>query len=277
MARRGSSKRNALVAAATNIRLSEPKIAAKQAAKRQDWQAEAWAYYDTVPEIKETVRYRGNQLGKLRLFVAVENPDDPSAAPIPVNDEASGVPDTVALEAETELGRLRSAVGGQAEILRETDMNLEVVGECYLVGRGERLVEVPQRDGTVQVSTLAEDWQIRSISEVEVKSGEYFVKDDPSDMRGTPLDPELDTIVRIWTRHPRWSNLPDSSMRALLRSAGRCRSCRSRSKPKRTPGSRPACSRSPTNSALVARIRRSRSMGRTTMTRTRSSRNFSGH
>lgn len=216
MARRGGSKRNALVAAATNIRLSEPKLAEKQAAKRQDWQAEAWAYYDTVPEVKESIRYRGNQMGKLHLFTAVENPNDPAGPPVPANDPESGVPPSVAEQADLELGRLQSSVGGQAEILRETDMNLEVVGECYLVGRGERTVEVPQRDGTIQVSTMPEDWQIRSISEIDVRRGEYFVKDDPGNSKGARLDPDLDSIIRIWTRHPQWSNLPDSSMRALL-------------------------------------------------------------
>ena len=216
MARRGGSKRNALVAAATNIRLSEPKIAEKQAAKRQDWQAEAWAYYDTVPEVKESIRYRGNQMGKLHLFTAVENPNDPAGPPVPATDPESGVPPSVAEQADLELGRLQSSVGGQAEILRETDMNLEVVGECYLVGRGERTVEVPQRDGTTQVSTMPEDWQIRSISEIDVRQGVYYVRSDPSEMRGSKLDDENDSIIRIWTRHPQWSNLPDSSMRALL-------------------------------------------------------------
>jgi hypothetical protein len=216
VARRGGSKRNALVAAATNIRLSEPKVADRQAAKRQDWQAEAWAYFDTVPEVKESIRYRGNQMGKLHLYTAVENPDNPAGPPIPASNPESGVPVTVAEQADLELGRLQSSVGGQAEILRETDMNLEVVGECYLVGRGERTVEVEQTDGTVQVTSVPEDWQIRSISEVEVRNGEYFVKSDPSEMRGTKLDAELDSCVRIWTRHPQWSNLPDSSMRALL-------------------------------------------------------------
>jgi hypothetical protein len=220
VARRGAPKPNALVAAATNIRLADPKVAEKQAARRQDWQAEAWAYFDEVPELKEAIRYRGNQLAKLRLYVATANPNDPEGDPIPVTDEASGVPPQVAAEAVAELGRLRAVLGGQAEILRELDMNLEVAGECYLVGMGERTVAVKQRDGSTQDVVQPEDWQIRSVAEVLVKDGRYFIKDSPSDTKGTPLDPELDTIIRIWTRHPQWSNLPDCAMRGLL---GECR------------------------------------------------------
>jgi len=218
VARRGEQHKqpNALVAAATAIQLAEPKVAARQAAKRQEWQTEAWGYFDEVPEIKESIRYRGNQLGKLRLYVAVQNPEDPEGAPIPVTDEASGVPPAVAEQAMAELRRLRSEVGGQAEILRELDMNLEVAGECYLVGWGGWSETITQRDGTTQELEHAETWEVRSVSEVDVKSGRYYVKDSPDQRQGKPLDPERDTIIRIWTRHPQWSALPDSAMRGLL-------------------------------------------------------------
>lgn len=220
MARRGSKHPNALAAAATNIDLAQPKVAARQAARAQAWQSEAWAYFDEVPEIKESVRYRGNQLGKVRLFCAVENPDDPNGAPIPVESDGSGVPPEVAEAAVAELSRLRSQVGGQAEVMRELDMNLEVAGECYLVGFGAYAEEVTQRDGSVQRLEHPEDWQIKSVAEVEMKGSgsatRFVVKDRPSDPKGRPLDPDQDTIIRIWTRHPQWSSLPDSPMRALL-------------------------------------------------------------
>lgn len=209
-----------LTAAAKRVDLRSPKEAKAQAAKRQDWFDDAWLYFDTIPLIKESIRYRGNQLGKVRLYVAVDNPDDPDGDPIPVSAPESGVPEPVATAAEAELSRLRSAIGGQAQIMRHLDMNLEVVGICYLVGKGERTEKVTQRDGSVQNVTEPEDWMIRSVSEVEVKgSGEstrYFIKSDPSDTKGTPLDPELDTIMRIWLQHPQWSNLPDCAMRALI-------------------------------------------------------------
>jgi len=220
VARRGQQQPNALVAAATRIKLDEPKVAKRQAAKRQEWQADAWGYFDEVPEIKESIRYRGNQLGKLRLYVAVEDPRDPEAAPIPVTDDASGVPASVAAAAVAELARLRDPLGGQGAIQRETDMNLEVAGELYLVGWGERTEQVRQRDGSYQEQVVPEAWEVRSVSEVEVKgSGEstrYWVRDSPDDRNGRPLDPDRDTIIRIWTRHPQWSNMADSAMRGLL-------------------------------------------------------------
>lgn len=223
MPRRGENKPS-LTAAATKLDLRAPKRAIAALGKRQDWQSEAWTYAREIPEISEALRYRANQLGKVRLYVAVANPDDPNGDPVPANDEASGVPPAVAAAADAELARLRSTIGGQAEIMRVLDRNLEAVGEAFLIGMGSRMVKVEQRDGSVQEVEEPENWMIRSISEVEVKgTGRYtkvLIKGDPNDTKGTPLDPEQDTWIRIWTRDPEWANQPESPMRSLL---GECR------------------------------------------------------
>lgn len=209
-----------LVAAASRINLVEPKLAQAQAAKRPKWQAEAWAYFDEVPELKEAVRYRGNQLSKLRLFVAVEDPENPRGEPVRATDEASGVPPAVAQAAEDELARLKGEYGGHGEILRELDMNLEIAGECYLVGVAEHTVPERQADGSTIDVTVAEDWQIRSVSEVRVEDGVYKVLADPGDQNPRVLIKGTDDIMRIWQRHPQWSSMPDCAMRGLL---GECR------------------------------------------------------
>lgn len=221
MARNRRPQPNALVAAAQRVRLADPEIANRQVCQPQEWHPEAWAAFDEVPEIKESVRYRGNQLAKLRLYCAVMDPNDPDGDPVPVSDESSGVPAAVAEAAVAELARLRSALGGQPEILRQLDMNLEIVGECYLVGIAARVEEIKRRDGSTLTVETDEDWRIHSKSEITFTSGPGGalvgrVKGTPDDREGTPLDPERDTIIRIWTRHPQWQNLPDSAMRGLL-------------------------------------------------------------
>lgn len=215
-----------LTAAAKRINMADPQAAKRDAAKSKPWHAEAWGYFDEVPEIKESIRYRGNQLGKVRLFVAVANPKDPTADPVPVTDPDSGVPTSVANAAVEELARLRSRMGGQAEIMRMLDMNLEVVGEAYLIGYAERpgttvidpVTNLPKLEGY-----QPEDWMIRSVSEVEIKgsgkSTKYKVLSDPNDTKGVELT-ESDTIMRIWLRHPQWADQADCAMRGLL---GECR------------------------------------------------------
>src|SRR4051794_18796985 len=112
MPRRQPAEPRALVAAATRIELRDKKLPQRAAGRRQEWQEEGWAYFDLVPEIKQSTWILGNLIAKLRLFVAVENPEDPEGEPIPVSDPTSGVPTEVAAQCEAELGRLRGAVGG---------------------------------------------------------------------------------------------------------------------------------------------------------------------
>lgn len=209
-------KANARVAAATKIKLDDRRTAQRQAAKRQEWQDEAWDYFDDVPEIKYATWFSGNALSKLRIFAAFI-PDDPTAAPIPLNDPQSGASPELAARAQAELDRLRGPLGGQPEILRSLNMNLEIAAECYLVGYGPREVRIAP-DDPLDLSTVMvpEEWAIKSVSEVDVKDGVYTIKDSPNDQNGRKLDPELDTIIRIWQRHPRFSKLPDCNMRGVL-------------------------------------------------------------
>lgn len=216
---------NALIAAATRVTLRDPKLAVKQMAKRQDWHAEAFGYFDEVPEIKEGIRYRGNQLGKLKLFVAAPNPKNPDGEMIPAMDPASGVPAAVAGAAEAELGRLRSVMGGQSELLRMLDMNWELVGDCYLVGFAARdEVRDPLDPMKVLSEAQPENWMIHSVSEVQIKgtgpTAKTSILADENDKAGRVLDPEMDTIIRLYLRHPQWANKADCSMRGLL---GECR------------------------------------------------------
>jgi hypothetical protein len=200
-----------VLAAATRVRLEQPKLARKQGGRRQPWQDEAWTFFDTVPEVKQGTWRMGNQIAKVRLVVATMPAD--GTEPILASDPASSVSPDLARLAELELARLRSSLGGQPEIMRELSMNLDVAGECFIVGWG---AITPAVGPLGQISEgRDEDWDVRSISEVEVKgsgdTAQYVVKDSPDD-KGTPLDPETDTIIRVWQRHPRWSALADCAM-----------------------------------------------------------------
>jgi hypothetical protein len=125
--RRARDEGGTLVAAASRIDLRQK----AKAPKRQDWQADAWLYYDAVPEVKQLINWRANQMAKLRLFVATMPPDGgPEASPIPASDPDSGIPESVWRRAEEELARLRARIGGQAEIKRRLEINMETVGEA---------------------------------------------------------------------------------------------------------------------------------------------------
>ncbi len=205
-----------MVAAATRINLAKKKVAHKQRAKHEDWQDEGWEYFDEVPEIKYSFWFSGNAMAKLRIYAAVQ-PADPEAEPIPVSDPASGIPPALAARAEAEIARLKGPLGGQPEILRALNMNLDVAAECYLVGIGPReVVEQDPETGEDITYITPEAWSIRSIAEVREQGGVYKIASDDSLGGGDELDPELDFICRIWQRHPKNQNEPDCNMRGVL-------------------------------------------------------------
>lgn len=225
MARRNRTQEpNALVAAARRLPLDDMKAARRLTAKAAKWQEDAWLFFDEVPEVKFAVLFIGNSLGKVQFFAATRNADgeivpvdavdSPHVTPL---EDGTVIPNALAVQAVHEMSRLHSESGGQAELNRLAAMNLEVPGEFYLVGYGQRLAQ----DG-VSVAA-AEYWDVRSISEVELlkepdQEGRprYRVKDHPEDKDGVLLDPTLDTIIRVYQRHPQWKALADSHMRGIL-------------------------------------------------------------
>lgn len=197
--------------------LKRPKDAKKLAGVRQEWQTDAWEYFDEVPEVKQATWFLGNSMAKLRLFIAqVPDGDDD---PMPADAEGATIAPEVVAAAKAELGRLRGGLAGAGEILRDANMNFEVAGEGYLVGWAARDEVLDPFTQEVKTEAEPERWEIRSISEVEIKgsgkSTRYVVKDDPGD-KGRPLNPDTDTIIRLYQPHPRWSSLSDCAMRGVL-------------------------------------------------------------
>jgi hypothetical protein len=178
----------------------------------ETWQREAYRFYDEVGEIRYGARFTGNAMSKLRMFVAVQ--PDARSEPVPVDaTDADGVrlvSEQDAAAAESTLLRLRSPEGGLPELQREWGINDFVVGESYLVGWTS-----PPFPG----AEPEERWDIVSIDEL-VRSTDgrgWSLRFRPGDSgdRLLPLGPDA-FVLRIWQRHPRYSAVADSPLRAVL-------------------------------------------------------------
>jgi hypothetical protein len=207
-----------LTAAATQIKLGDKGEAALFKSRRQSaassWQAEAWEYYDSIGEVKYAFNLVASVVSRIRIYAA--SVDDPAEAPVPVG-KSGVVADNLGQAAERALARLNSAYGGQAGLLKDAALNIQVTGECYLV-------QVPERIG----SGLPESWDIRSTDELQVDArGNYIIKPrrevgngGSSVMSGGDIDtirlPQSAFVGRIWKAHPRYSQEADSSLRGLL-------------------------------------------------------------
>jgi hypothetical protein len=204
-----------LTAAAAQIRIGDKTEAELFKNRRQSaasaWQAEAWEYYDAIGEIKYAFNLVASVVSRIRLYAAAV--DDPAEAPVPV-DLSKIVDPQLASAAQRALSRLDSAYGGQAGLLKDAALNLQVTGECYLV-------QVPERIG----SGLPESWDIRSVDELQVDARGNYMINPIRDVSGSSSGqagknsiklPSDAFIGRLWKAHPRYSMESDSSLRGLL-------------------------------------------------------------
>lgn len=224
------AKHRSVTAAARRVDLSNREEVRREGRRaQQQWQKRAWGYFDDVPEVKYTVGYFGNLVAKLVLFAAVDDPTDDRTSPIPLLDVLSArlsadgderiraliseeyLPTELISAAIRELSALRCDYGGQPEILRRLNMNLEVVGEAWIYGRAPRNAPVPPTGW----DSADLEWDVKSIDEVEFdQDGHAKIKCSPSD--AGELVAEGDELFRVWQRHARWSDLADCAMRGVI-------------------------------------------------------------
>jgi hypothetical protein len=214
------SQDRAITAAAQRIDLKSAGAILEMANRPYDqWQNEAWEYYDAIGEINYGFGQLASIMSRLRLYGGVVvSPDaaptstvqlrhhtDDQSAEDEKTDEAAKVPDIpdeVLDYIDVMIANLGSGPGGIAGLWRTFSLNRSVPGEMYLV----------QIDGR---------YSIRSTSEIKVRrsDGILILKETRVGQAATGEPerelPEGTYIARIWQQHPRWSGEPTSSMIAL--------------------------------------------------------------
>ena len=210
----------AVTAAATRVQRGNPaSLAALR--RRERWQDECWATFDTLGEVKQSTNLQANVLARLRLFVAWV-PDDADDHPVPIVPEVPEgadpddrefrvVPRPVFDACNAALDRIADPTGGHTELLRRLVLNLQVAGELWLHGRQIKPDTAPGN----RTAALAERWEVYSTSQVREQAGEVKVQHAP-DVAGVTIDPAEEVFVRIHSEHPRWPELADSPLRGVL-------------------------------------------------------------
>lgn len=221
-------QRRPLAAAARKVNLTD-KAQVKRETNTRDWHERAWRIAGQVGEIKYAIGYFGNLMAKLRIFAAVQIGDEHDATYVPVSallearahpadaDEALlkvvdrleelGYDWELGSTAVNEVRRFRSVYGGQSELLRRMAGNLEIAGECWVIG-----MDVDDGDGPV------ETWEVLSNRAVRTKPedarGRLWWFRDRNDREGTPI--EAGTAWKIWLPDLEYHMEPDALIRGVL-------------------------------------------------------------
>lgn len=199
------------------------KIGQKNGTGDQEWQQRAWEYFDTVGEVHYSSSFVGACLSRCRLTIGI--PDDDGHVG-PVFDEDGNIKDdddggealgnsrdlSSAPEALRLVRALQSDTGGQSELLRAMGLNLRVAGEGTLVG-------TPREDraglDNSKLPLTELQWEFLSTDEFKVNGDDYKRVRGPG-FSTEEISGQSVFAVRIWQAHPRFSEMPDSGLRAVL-------------------------------------------------------------
>lgn len=191
---------NSLVASAARIKLDSAGWNAYRFGD-DSWQSEAWRLYDTVGELRFAANWIGSCCSRVRIYVAEVDKNGRVQQEV----DADKQPKIAAL-ADTLFGGPTS----KAEALRMLGINLTVVGDAYIVGKGGD-------------DASADQWYVVSCSEIKrMGRGEsmyYGFIDDRGRLLPGPenrLNPDSDIIIRVWTPHPRRNLWADSPTRGAM-------------------------------------------------------------
>jgi hypothetical protein len=171
---------------------------AELARNRQSWQSDAWGYRDMIGELRFAFQFLSRAVARVRFFAAEILPDEDD--PIAFSDDST-LPADLRKAAQEELQRLPLSSGYHfTGVLAE---NLCVAGETWL-------------HGYIDPDSGSEQWEALSVDEVAPSAagtisirryGTGYLED---------VDPDSEEMLRLWQPHPRYKNLADSPMRALL-------------------------------------------------------------
>jgi len=197
--REGAARDGGVVASAARITgTAEQKT--KYRRLIQPWQESALSWYDLLGECWYPAQFYGRALSRLRLYPAIVKDDGE------LEEIKDGLPTDV-------LARVRDpGGGGRSNMLRTYGQLRFLTGESYLV------VTNPDQDD--------EMWEMVSTDELRVQPGSGYVRYrapqlNPETYRDAPEEvfeplPGSAIVYRFWQRHPRYSALADSPVKAVL-------------------------------------------------------------
>lgn len=184
----------AVLAAA--IPLSGPE-ALKGAAARQtaeQWQTDAWHYYDVVGEMQTPVSHIANAVSKADLFGAETDPQT-GLITGPTDDARAQLAASLCL----------GGIGRRAQLQYFLAVCWLVPGEAYVIIRGRGL-----RNGKTQ----PDEWLVLSNKRVKVK-GKAWTYQDPITLEWVTLG-SADRMIRVWSPHPEDQSKANTAIRSAL-------------------------------------------------------------
>lgn len=169
----------------------------KRAVSRKSWQSELWGYFDTIGEMRYSVRWLASAASRCTLFIGQYTEEGAEPVPLPTQDL-----DTLPCQL---LNDLYYGPIGQSEMLRRIALHLSVPGESYLIG-----LDPDPEQGITEPT-----WYVASNEEISA-SGNKVTLIRPETGEPVELRADNSTVIRLWQPHPRNAWEADSAVRATI-------------------------------------------------------------
>lgn len=170
--------------------------------KPQQWQNDAWMFYDTVGELRFGIGWIANGMSRVNLITAMP-PLGPGDEPTPIDLDDPRTTSTQRRAIEL-VAMIADGPAGQGQLLGAFGTHLSVAGIAWLVI--EPATDDPEDDVLRNWDVYATD-ELRQVTEgIEVRTSEKSWR---------LLHPNA-IVVRVWRRHPRESWRPDAPTRSVL-------------------------------------------------------------
>ena len=158
------------------------------------WQTEIWRLYDVIGELRFVADWIGSACSRVRILVAEVDKNG--------RIQKESTKPKVAALADTLFGGPTQ----KQEAIRLLGINLTLVGDAYIIGRGTD-------------DPLSDEWFVLSCSELKRYSRTGVIEFTSYDGEPEKLNPEQDMIIRVWTPHPRrtlWAQSPTRAAMPML-------------------------------------------------------------
>lgn len=192
--KRGADPRPSVIASAALVDNTQ----IRTAVRTDQWQREAWEYYDTISHLRYGLTWIANAMSQCTLYVGVVDDDtgDTLGSSEPADDATVRQP----------LDELLASQASTGYLLHRMGLHLLVVGETFLVGfdQPDRSRNAPKRR-----------WLACSSDEITTGTGGRVQIRLPESDQQHDLSGSDYAMFRVWRPHPRRAFQADSSVRAL--------------------------------------------------------------
>ncbi len=151
------------------------------------WQADAWRFYDTTPELHNTADYIGAACSMVRLYVA--EVDEYGVMQGEVGAPSTTKDGDATTDSDPAIGGLIATMfggpGGKSEILRNLGTSLTIAGETYLVGR----------------ATGSKNPEWFTVAPNQIRIMPEYASVTIGNGRWDELNYKSNMILRVWTPH----------------------------------------------------------------------------